>query len=155
MDAGEFQLASARTLLLEPEKPLTGTEHMVTWCALGLAGESAEVLAALAKPAEASELIRAAGEACELVKKQAFYGQGLKPQRLAPVLARVLEDHNLLEGPVSQVMDEALPQVDEDTHLHDILRLLQSKPAILVEEFRRIIGIITRHDVLDLPLGQR
>jgi hypothetical protein len=30
---------------------------------------------------------------------------------------------------------------------------LQSSPAVLVEEYGRIIGIITRHDVLDLKLN--
>ena len=35
----------------------------------------------------------------------------------------------------------------------EVTQQLQSSPAVLVEEYGRIIGIITRHDVLDLKLG--
>ena len=35
----------------------------------------------------------------------------------------------------------------------EVTRRLQSSPAVLVEEYGRIVGIITRHDVLDLKLS--
>ena len=38
----------------------------------------------------------------------------------------------------------------------EVTRLLRRHPAVLVEEFGRITGIITRHDMLDVPnLGGR
>jgi predicted transcriptional regulator len=40
-----------------------------------------------------------------------------------------------------------------DASSSEVTRRLQSSPAVLVEEYGRIVGIITRHDVLDLKLN--
>jgi predicted transcriptional regulator len=48
-------------------------------------------------------------------------------------------------------MEEGFPVVDVDASLSEVTRELQSSPAVLVEEYGRISGIITRHDVLDAP----
>ena len=37
-----------------------------------------------------------------------------------------------------------------DTSLREIKSKLQKAPAVLIEDFKRITGIITRSDVLDL-----
>jgi len=37
------------------------------------------------------------------------------------------------------------------THSAEVTRHLRRSPAVLVEEFGRITGIITRHDMLDVP----
>ncbi len=65
------------------------------------------------------------------------------------VLAKVLGNRELLESPVSEVMEASFPVVDVDASANEVTRLLQSKQAVLVEEYGRITGIITRHDVLD------
>ena len=67
------------------------------------------------------------------------------------VLSKVLKNRELLESPVSEVMGVSFPVVDVDASASDITRQLQSSPAVLVEEYGRIIGIITRHDMLDMP----
>jgi predicted transcriptional regulator len=41
--------------------------------------------------------------------------------------------------------------VDVDASSTEVTRKLQESPAVLVEEYGRITGIITRHDVLDTP----
>jgi len=69
------------------------------------------------------------------------------------VLTKVVRDRNLLESAVSEVMEASFPTVDVDAGAHEVMKLLQRSPAVLVEEYGRITGIITRHDVLDLRLG--
>ena len=67
------------------------------------------------------------------------------------LLAKVLSDRDLLSSPVSEVMEAGLPVVDVDASAAEVTRLLRRGPAVLVEEFGRITGIITRHDMLDVP----
>jgi len=69
------------------------------------------------------------------------------------VLSKVVRDRHLLESPVSEVMEPSFPTVDVDASAQEVTQQLQTSPAVLVEEYGRIIGIITRHDVLDLKLG--
>jgi cystathionine beta-synthase len=69
------------------------------------------------------------------------------------VLAMVVSDRHLLHAPVSEVMEASFPTVDVDAGAQEVTHQLQSSPAVLVEEYGRIVGIITRHDVLDLKVG--
>ncbi|HSS21588.1 MAG TPA: cysteine synthase [Pyrinomonadaceae bacterium] len=69
------------------------------------------------------------------------------------VLSKVVRNRHLLEAPVSEVMEASFPIIDVDASAEDVARRLQVSPAVLVEEYGRIVGIITRHDVLDLKLG--
>ncbi|HID15819.1 MAG TPA: CBS domain-containing protein [Candidatus Atribacteria bacterium] len=52
--------------------------------------------------------------------------------------------------PVEEVMDEAFPQVDENTPLTLISSLLQVYPAVLVLRKGRVVGIITKADLLKM-----
>lgn len=70
--------------------------------------------------------------------------------RESRVLAKLLQNRDLLESPVSDVMDESFPVLEVDANLGEIKRRLQKQPAVLIEDFKRITGIITRSDVLDL-----
>jgi cystathionine beta-synthase len=67
-------------------------------------------------------------------------------------LSQVVKNRDLLEASVSEVMEASFPTVDVDASSNEVTRRLQSSPAVLVEEYGRIVGIITRHDVLDLNL---
>lgn len=69
------------------------------------------------------------------------------------VLAKVVRDRELLNAPVREVMETGFPSVDVDASSREVTRRLQTSPAVLVEEYGRIIGIITRHDVLDQKLN--
>lgn len=69
------------------------------------------------------------------------------------VLAKVVRDRELLNAPVRDVMETGFPSVDVDASSSEVTRRLQTSPAVLVEEYGRIVGIITRHDVLDLKLN--
>ena len=66
------------------------------------------------------------------------------------ILAKLIEDRGLLDEKVSEVMDESFPVLDVDSNLDEIRRHLQKYPAVLIEDFKRITGIITRTDVLDI-----
>jgi cystathionine beta-synthase len=65
-------------------------------------------------------------------------------------LAKVVRNKDLLNSPVSEVMESSFPIVDVDESSDAVTRRLQTSPAVLVEEYGRIVGIITRHDVLEL-----
>jgi cystathionine beta-synthase len=78
-------------------------------------------------------------------------GKSVGSLRENRLLAKVLADRDLLSSPVSAVMEAAFPVVDVDAGSAEVTRLLRRSPAVLVEEFGRITGIITRHDMLDVP----
>lgn len=68
------------------------------------------------------------------------------------ILAKLIGDRGLLDGKVADVMDESFPVLEMDTNLAEIKKYLQNSPAVLLEEFNRVTGIITRSDVLDFPV---
>jgi cystathionine beta-synthase len=70
--------------------------------------------------------------------------------RESRVLTKLLGNRDLLNAKVSEVMDESFPVMDVDSSLNEIKVKLQKSPAILIEDFKRITGIITRSDVLEL-----
>lgn len=79
-------------------------------------------------------------------------GRPVGSVRESRVLAKVVRNSALLESKVADVMEASFPTVDIDASSNEITRRLQSSPAILVEEYGRIVGIITRHDVLDMSM---
>ena len=82
-------------------------------------------------------------------------GRAVGSLRENRVLAKVVRNHDLLNSPVSEVMEASFPTVDVDVSSSEVARRLQTSAAVLVEEYGRIVGIITRHDVLDLKnVGQ-
>jgi cystathionine beta-synthase len=82
-------------------------------------------------------------------------GRAVGSLRENRVLAKVVRNHDLLNSRVSEVMEASFPTVDVDESSSEVARRLQTSAAVLVEEYGRIVGIITRHDVLDLKnVGQ-
>ena len=79
-------------------------------------------------------------------------GRAIGSLRENRVLAKVVRNRELLTSPVSEVMEGSFPIVDVDVSSSEVTKKLQTSPAVLVEEYGRITGIITRHDVLDLKL---
>ncbi|HEY7184800.1 MAG TPA: pyridoxal-phosphate dependent enzyme, partial [Blastocatellia bacterium] len=66
------------------------------------------------------------------------------------VMALLLDNRELLQAPVTQVMDAPFPVVNENVDVARAKQYLKISPAVLVEEYGRIVGIVTRHDVLDI-----
>jgi len=82
-------------------------------------------------------------------------GRAVGSLRENRVLAKVVRNRELLNSSVSEVMEASFPTVDVDVSSSEVTRRLQTSPAVLVEEYGRIIGIITRHDVLEVKnVGQ-
>lgn len=82
-------------------------------------------------------------------------GRAVGSLRENRVLAKVVRNRDLLNSRVSEVMEASFPAVDVDASSSEVARRLQTSQAVLVEEYGRIVGIITRHDVLDLKnVGQ-
>lgn len=77
-------------------------------------------------------------------------GASVGSVRESRVLTKLLQNRELMGSPVADVMDESFPVMDVDSNLNDIKRRLQKSPAVLIEDFKRITGIITRSDVLEL-----
>ena len=70
--------------------------------------------------------------------------------RESKILTKLLDNRDLLNAKVSEAMDKSFPVVDVDANFADIKSKLLKSPAVLIEDFKRITGIITRSDVLDL-----
>ncbi|MBA3631538.1 MAG: pyridoxal-phosphate dependent enzyme [Acidobacteria bacterium] len=76
--------------------------------------------------------------------------QSVGSLRESQVLTKLLGNRNLLDAKVSEVMDKSFPVLEVDASFNEIKAKLQKSPAVLIEDFKRITGIITRTDVLDL-----
>lgn len=70
--------------------------------------------------------------------------------RESHLFAKLLENRELLETPVTEVMDESFPVFDVDASYDVIRAALRDAHAVLIEDFKRITSIITRSDLLDL-----
>ena len=71
------------------------------------------------------------------------------------MLSQVLAGKDLTEVstlPVGDVMDEAFPQVGEDAPLPLISSLLQVYPAVLISKKGKVVGIVTKADLLKMLL---
>ncbi len=77
-------------------------------------------------------------------------GKSVGSLRENRVMAQLLDHRNLLQEPVTKVMDLPFPVVSETVEVPHAKQYLKDSPAILVEEYGRIVGIITRYDVLDI-----
>ena len=77
-------------------------------------------------------------------------GKAVGSARESHLMARLLDERSLLNEPVRAVMDEAFPVVSETVDVERAMKYLKESPALLIEEYGRIVGIITRHDVIDI-----
>jgi cystathionine beta-synthase len=81
-------------------------------------------------------------------------GRSVGSVRESRLLTRLLDNRDLLASAVSEMMEPSFPVVDVDASLSDVTQELHRNPAVLVEEYGRITGIITRHDILDSPAAR-
>src|SRR5207244_10982285 len=77
-------------------------------------------------------------------------GESVGSLRENHLLSKVFNDRDLMDAPVRKVMDKSFPIVDVDDDVNVVSRKLRTSPAVLIEEYGRISGIITRHDLLDV-----
>jgi cystathionine beta-synthase len=77
-------------------------------------------------------------------------GNAVGSLRESHLMGKLLGNRDLLQSPIREVMDKPFPVVNEGVEVERAMKYLKNSPAVLVEEYGRIIGIITRHDVLNV-----
>ncbi|HLP27233.1 MAG TPA: cysteine synthase [Candidatus Didemnitutus sp.] len=65
------------------------------------------------------------------------------------LMSAVIEDRLVLERPVAQYMEAPAPIVDAHEDVQTGINMLRNTPMIVVSEFGRLSGVVTRHDVLE------
>lgn len=69
--------------------------------------------------------------------------------RESKLMSAVIGDRLVLERPVADFMEQPAPIVDAHEHVQTAITTLKTSPMIVVSEFGRLSGVLTRHDVLE------
>jgi len=153
-DTGEHYLSKHHSDEWLKEKRLLEPQKMTAGLISGTKGANApQSLVFVAPPDRLSEALAKMNELGLTQIPVLEDGRPVGSLRENRVLTKVVRNRQLLESPVSEVMEASFPTVDADDAAEVVARRLQTSPAVLVEEYGRIVGIITRHDVLDLKFG--
>ncbi len=67
----------------------------------------------------------------------------------AEIMSKIIDNPQIIEKPVKDIMDKAYPVIDESEDIRHGIQELKKSPALIVSQYGRIIGILTRIDVLD------
>src|SRR4030095_11796569 len=67
----------------------------------------------------------------------------------ADIMSMLIDNPSVSEKKVSDIMEKPYPVVDEFEDIKKGIKSLKKSPAILVSQYGRIVGILTRFDVLD------
>ncbi|HYN86183.1 MAG TPA: pyridoxal-phosphate dependent enzyme [Pyrinomonadaceae bacterium] len=149
-DTGEHYLSKHHSDEWMKEKRLLEPQKMTAGLISATKGELAPGALVSAAPAERVKEVLTKMNELGLTQVPVLEdGHSVGSVRENRLLAKLLSNRDLLESPVSEVMEEGFPVLDVDASSSEVLRHLQTHPAVLVEEYGRITGIITRHDVLD------
>lgn len=66
------------------------------------------------------------------------------------VMGQVIENNTLIESPVKDVMQECFPVISHSACIEDAKNLFsRGYAAVLIEELGKIVGIITKYDLLE------
>jgi cystathionine beta-synthase len=72
------------------------------------------------------------------------------------LMTRALEQPALLDRPVREVMEAAFPAVEATSAVERVAQTLsRESPAALVQKDGKIVGIVTRYDILQQMIGTR
>ena len=55
---------------------------------------------------------------------------------------------SFFKRPIREIMEDALPTIDENSHLSSVYQILQVFPAVLTVCLGKISGILTRSDLI-------
>lgn len=150
-DTGERYLSKFHSDEWMKEKRMLGVEKMTVGLINQLkADDSTPHLVSVGpdqKVADALQMMKTYGLSQLPVLEE---GKSVGSLREGRLMGKLLENRELMHSPVSEVMDRALPVVNEDMGVETAVKYLKSSPALLVEEYGRIVGIVTRQDVVDV-----
>jgi cystathionine beta-synthase len=65
------------------------------------------------------------------------------------LMASVIDQRSVIEQEIRNYMDRPSPILDAHDAIEDAIRVLRDVPMIVVSEFGRVSGVLTRHDVLE------
>ena len=65
------------------------------------------------------------------------------------LMARILENPDLMNAAAQDVWDECFPTLDAKTDINEVRKILKDNTAILVSDFGRITDIVTRYDLIN------
>ncbi|MGH7500004.1 MAG: CBS domain-containing protein, partial [Gemmatimonadales bacterium] len=83
-------------------------------------------------------------------------GQSVGGLNEGPLMTRALSQPSLLDRPVREVMEASFPEVDASTAIDRVGSMLtRESPAALVRKDGKLIGIVSRYDVLQQLIGTR
>jgi cystathionine beta-synthase len=151
-DTGEHYLSKHHSDEWMKEKQLLEPQKITAGLISGTKGERAPETLVTATPDErVSDLLTKMSELGITQIPVLEEGRSVGSVRENRILAKVLANRELLDSPVGAIMEQGFPIVDVDASSTEVTRKLQESQAVLVEEYGRITGIITRHDVLDTP----
>ncbi len=150
-DTGERYLSKFLSDEWMKEKRLLGVEKMT----LGLVNEmkpqsDTPLLVSVTPDSKLSEALQLMNQHGLSQMPVVEDGTAVGSLREGRVMSKILNDKELLHGPVSEVMDGPFPVVNESVEVERATKYLKHAPAILIEEYGRIVGIITRYDVVDI-----
>jgi cystathionine beta-synthase len=150
-DTGERYLSKFLSDEWMKEKRLLGSERLT----VGLLNETRESsglprLIAVHSAQPVAEALRLMDEHALSQIPVIDEGKSVGSLREGRVMGKLLDNRELMNAPVSEIMDEPFPTVNESVEIESATKYLKKSPAVLVEEYGRIVGIITRHDVLDV-----
>ncbi|HWS55895.1 MAG TPA: pyridoxal-phosphate dependent enzyme [Pyrinomonadaceae bacterium] len=150
-DTGEHYLTKHHSDEWLKEKRLLEPQRMNAGLLVSTKGDASVPRLLAAAPGDTvAEVLARMGEHGVTQMPVIEEGHAVGAVRENRLLAKVLGNRDRLQAPVSEVMDESLPVVDVEAGAAEVTRLLRRSPAVLVEEYGRITGIITRHDMLDV-----
>lgn len=77
-------------------------------------------------------------------------GESVGSVEESELMGAVLENPSLFDAPVSTVMKPAFPKIHIDDSINSAIAPLSKKqPAVLVDEDGKIVGVLTRYDVIE------
>jgi cystathionine beta-synthase len=95
-------------------------------------------------------------DALELITKKGYSNIPVMLNRKAigcvrenKLMARLLNNKELLEASVKDVMTDCVPILDAKTELSKVKEVMKENTAVLVSDFGRITDIITRYDLIN------
>lgn len=65
------------------------------------------------------------------------------------ILNKLVEDRNTASKKISDVMEDKLPMLNTNDNITKAIEALKEKPAVLVSEYGKLAGVITKYDVID------
>ncbi len=64
------------------------------------------------------------------------------------LMGKVIESRDAMAVSISEIMEEPMPVLDANENIQSGIAKLKEHPAVVVREFGRLIGVLSRHDVL-------